>query len=118
MTEERVGVATWGITSAPLKRWGSDALCFIWATGLMLAATLKAWQTIGPFAYGGGDGKALLSEIEAFRHFASPLASNLLNPLEGMAGLNTPLQLWLNPALMPFLVLPPDLAVIASTAVA
>lgn len=29
-------------------------------------------------------------------HFASPLTSNLLNPLEGMSGLNTPLQLWLN----------------------
>lgn len=118
MTGERIGSVTWGMSSAPLKRWMGDALGLLLATALMLAATWEAWRAIGPFAYGGGDGKALLSEIEAFRHFASPLASNLLNPLEGMAALNTPLQLWLNPVLIPFLIFPLEEAAVFSTAVA
>jgi hypothetical protein len=107
-------------TRRPLPRsmpnWIRPGLIFAASTVLMLAAIYNIWHLIGPFAYGGGDGKVLLSEIEVFRRYAPPFASHVLNPLEGMAAFNSPLNLWLNPVLAPFLLLPPATAALASTA--
>jgi len=94
----------------------SSWLIFSVSTGFMLTAIYYTWHLIGPFAYGGADGKILLSEIEVFRRYGSPFASHILNPLEGMAAFNSPLNLWLNPVLVPFLLLPADVAALVSTA--
>ena len=56
-------------------------LLFAASTLLMLAPLRLIWAKIGPFAYGGGDGKLLLGEIAAFRRYSEPFASHLLNPL-------------------------------------
>jgi len=99
-----------------MPSWILRGLVFAASTVFLLAAICHIWYLIGPFAYGGGDGKTLLSEIEVFRRYAPPFASHILNPLEGMAAFNSPLNLWLNPVLAPFLLLPPGAAALASTA--
>jgi hypothetical protein len=100
-----------------MPSWMLTGLVFAATTVLMLAAICQIWYLIGPFAYGGGDGKMLISEIEVFRRYAPPFASHILNPLEGMAAFNSPLNLWLNPVLAPFLLLPADAAALVSTAI-
>src|SRR5438270_1427686 len=109
-------VPTRRVIPLSMPSWILRGLVFAASTVLVLAAMCHIWYLIGPFAYGGGDGKTLLSEIEVFRRYAPPFASHILDPLEGMAAFNSPLNLWLNPVLAPFLLLPAGAAALASTA--
>jgi hypothetical protein len=70
-----------------MPSWMLTGLVFAATTVLMLAAICQIWYLIGPFAYGGGDGKMLISEIEVFRRYAPPFASHILNPLDGHGSL-------------------------------
>jgi hypothetical protein len=101
-----------------LPNWLAEAFLFFISAALTVAAVYWLWARVGPFAYGGADGKSLLTEIGAYLSYGQPAANHFLNPLEGMAALNAPINPWLNPVLAPFLVLPQDDAAIASTAVA
>src|SRR5262245_28258901 len=90
------------------------------AIGLALTISLiwRAWSIIGPNTYSGGDGKAWQSLIRAFREFTPVFHLNILNPLQGAASFDSPMNIWADPLYWPFFSDDPLVATQGSTLVA
>lgn len=80
--------------------------------GLVVVVT-----ALGPATYSGGDGKFNQDLITSYLSLARPFTVNTLNPLEGVFSQLYPLNIWLNPGFVTFLIFDHDTALIVSTAV-
>src|SRR5262249_56680542 len=72
---------------------------------------------IGPDTYSGVDGKFSQDLITTYLSFGRPFEVNAVNPLEGVFSQLYPLNIWLNPGLVQFLIFDHDTALVASTAI-
>jgi hypothetical protein len=78
-------------------------LSFATSLALTLPLVWQSWRIVGPSTYAGGDGKSLQAGILAFQKFAPPFEINTLLPIQGLAEFATPVNIWANPVLWPFL---------------
>jgi hypothetical protein len=93
-------------------------LSFATSVGLTLHFVWQSWGIIGPSTYAGGDGKSLQAGILAFLNFTPPFEINTLSPIQGLAEFATPVNVWGNPVLWPFLYSDLNFATQASTMIA
>ena len=78
-------------------------LSFVVGLALTIPLIWRAWTIIGPNTYMGGDGKIWQSLIREIREFAPAFHVNVLNPLQGVAGYGSPINIWADPVYWPFL---------------
>jgi hypothetical protein len=72
---------------------------------------------VGPDAYSGVDGKFNQDLITTYLSFGRPFIVNTVNPLEGAFSQLYPVNIWLNPGFVQFLLFDGDAALVSSTAV-
>jgi hypothetical protein len=77
-------------------------LSFVVALALTGPLIWRAWTIVGPSTYQGGDGKSWQSLIREVIKFAPVFHVNILNPLQGMAGFGSPINVWVDPVYWPF----------------
>src|SRR6266487_2021471 len=77
-------------------------LSFVVALALTIPLIWRAWIIIGPNTYTGADGKSWQSLIRGVIEFAPAFHVNILNPLQGVAGLGSPINIWADPVYWPF----------------
>ncbi len=74
------------------------------------------WHHLGSH-FAGGDGKLYQTLVETYLHFAQWGATITHDPLEGDWNVGIPINVWINPALVPFYFLPADQAKIWTGAI-
>jgi hypothetical protein len=103
----------------PSETGGGGFLIFVLSIGLitLFAAVALVVVALGPDAYSGGDGKLNQDLITTYLAFGRPFIVNTVNPLEGVFSQLYPLNIWLNPGFVQFLIFDHDTALVSSTAV-
>jgi hypothetical protein len=115
------------IGTLPFSRWrcrkslpnglGFSVVVFLVGMILLFGAVGLAMKALGPDTYSGVDGKFNQDLITTYLSFGRPFEVNTVNPLEGVFSQLYPLNIWLNPGFVQFLIFDHDTALVASTAV-
>jgi hypothetical protein len=114
------------IGKLPFSRWrrgksqpnglGFSIVIFLIGMILLFGALALVVKALGPDTYSGVDGKFNQDLITTYLSFGRPFEVNTVNPLEGVFSQLYPLNIWLNPGFMQFLIFDHDTALVASTA--
>ncbi|HUC67944.1 MAG TPA: hypothetical protein VMA53_21190 [Stellaceae bacterium] len=87
--------------SATVQPW------LVFAVGMLPVVGIEAFLEIatGSLAFGWNDGLGFRALARIFQAYVPPFTIDALNPLAGMGGPLTPINIWANPGYWPFLAL-------------
>ncbi len=111
-----VTTSTLALSPTAARLLKSEPVWLVLGLTAALIPLFLLWQHLGSH-FVGGDGKQHLTLIETYLRFAQWGATIANNPLAGDWNVGIPINVWINPALLPFSFLPADQAKIWTGAI-
>ncbi len=111
-----MATSTPALSPTAARQSGSDSLWLVVGLAAAFIPLFLLWQHLGSH-FAGGDGKQHLTLIETYLRFAQWGATIANDPLAGDWNVGIPINVWINPALLPFSFLPADQAKIWTGAI-